>query len=53
MRRNTMEEKICVIKEKFEKTAIENWNDLIEIYRTDTRAGVQKEIEKARKKIDC
>ena len=48
-----MEEKIGSIKEKFGVTSVENLPDIIEIYKNDTRAGVQKEIEKAYKKIEA
>ncbi len=48
-----MEEKIGSIKEKFANTPVENLNSMIEKYKTDSRAGVQKEIEKACKKIQA
>ena len=48
-----MEEKIGSIKEKFAKAAIEDLVTVMERYKNDTRAGVQKEIEKACKKIEA
>ena len=48
-----MEEKIGVIKEKFAKAAIEQLNEIIQLYKEDSRASVQKEIEKANKKIEA
>ena len=48
-----MEEKIGSIKEKFASVAIEEISNLIEIYKGDLRSGVQKEIEKAYKKIEA
>ena len=48
-----MEEKIGSIKEKFSVTPVENLVTVIEMYKNDTRAGVQKEIEKAYKKIEA
>ena len=48
-----MEEKIGSIKEKFAKAAIEDLLTVMERYKNDTRAGVQKEIEKACKKIEA
>lgn len=48
-----MEEKIGSIKEKFANTSVEKLCDMIEVYKTDTRIGVQKEIEKAYKKIEA
>ena len=48
-----MEEKIGSIKEKFAHTPVEQLNSMIEIYREDLRQGVQKEIEKAYKKIEA
>ena len=48
-----MEEKIGSIKEKFANTPVEQLNSMIEIYREDLRQGVQKEIEKAYKKIEA
>ena len=48
-----MEEKIGSIKEKFANTPIEQLSSVIEIYREDLRTGVQKEIEKAYKKIEA
>lgn len=46
-----MEEKIGVIKEKFAKAALGELQSVIECYENDERNTVQKEIEKARKKI--
>ena len=46
-----MEEKIGSIKEKFASVPVEELSSLIEVYREDLRSGVQKEIEKAYKKI--
>ena len=48
-----MEEKIGIIKEKFANMPVEQLSTLIEVYREDLRAGVQKEIEKAYKKIEA
>lgn len=48
-----MEEKIGIIKEKFINAKIEELPLIIDEYRNDLRAGVQKEIEKALKKIDA
>lgn len=48
-----MEEKIGIIKEKFASAAIEELTDVIELYQSDLRSGVQKEIEKAYKKIEA
>ena len=48
-----MEEKISSIKEKFAAASIEQLESLMEIYRADSRNGVQKEIEKAYKKIEA
>ena len=48
-----MEEKIGSIKEKFANVAIEEISNLIELYKGDLRSGVQKEIEKAYKKIEA
>ena len=48
-----MEEKIGSIKEKFANTPIEQLSSVIEIYREDLRTGVQKEIEKAYKKLEA
>ena len=48
-----MEEKIGNIREKFQNTPVEELYDLIEVYKADLRLGVQKEIEKAYKKIDA
>lgn len=48
-----MEEKIGSIKEKFANASVEALSGLIELYKADLRAGVQKEIEKALKKIDA
>lgn len=48
-----MEEKIGSIKEKFSNVPVEQLSTLIEIYREDLRSGVQKEIEKAYKKIEA
>ena len=48
-----MEEKIGIIKDKFADTPIEELNSLIEVYKKDLRLGVQKEIEKAYKKIEA
>ena len=46
-----MGEKIGVIKEKFANASIEQLEEVIEIYKDDERASVQKEIERAYKKI--
>lgn len=46
-----MAEKISVIKERFANTEVEGLSLLIEEYQEDLRSGVQKEIEKARKRI--
>lgn len=46
-----MEEKVGIIKEKFANTAVEELQTVIEYYKEDTRASVQKEIEKAYKRI--
>ena len=48
-----MEEKIGIIKEKFANMPVEQLSTLIEVYREDLRSGVQKEIEKAYKKIEA
>ena len=48
-----MEEKIGVIKEKFAGAAIEQLSGMIEFYQSDNRSGVQKEIEKAHKKLEA
>ena len=48
-----MEEKIGYIKERFANTGVEELGALVEVYRADLRAGVQKEIEKALKKIEA
>ena len=48
-----MEEKIGSIKDKFAASPVENLAAVIEIYKNDTRTGVQKEIEKAHKKIEA
>ena len=48
-----MEEKIGIIKEKFAAAEIEKLPFMIEEYKADLRSGVQKEIEKALKKIDA
>lgn len=48
-----MEEKIGSIKEKFALASVENLADIIEMYKKDTRLGVQKEIDKAYKKIEA
>ena len=48
-----MEEKIGVIKEKFANAEVEKLSLIIEEYRNDLRSGVQKEIEKALKKINA
>jgi len=48
-----MEEKIGIIKERFQNTEVEQLSVLIEEYKEDSRAGVQKEIEKAQKKISA
>ena len=48
-----MEEKIGIIKEKFAAAEIEQLPSIIEVYKSDLRSGVQKEIEKALKKIDA
>ena len=47
-----MEEKISVIKEKFYHTEEIKLSALIEQYSLDERAGVKKEVEKARKKLE-
>ena len=46
-----MGEKIGVIKEKFANASIEQLEEVIALYKDDERASVQKEIEKAYKKI--
>ena len=46
-------EKINIIKEKFTNASIEQLEEVIEIYKDDERASVQKEIEKAYKKIEA
>ena len=48
-----MEEKIGSIKEKFANTKVEKLPLVIEKYKADLRTGVQKEIEKALKKIEA
>ena len=48
-----MEEKIGSIKEKFANAKVEQLPSVIEEYKSDLRAGVQKEIEKALKKIEA
>lgn len=48
-----MEEKIGIIKEKFTAATMEQLPFLIEEYKADLRIGVQKEIEKAWKKIEA
>ena len=48
-----MDEKIGSVKEKFANTPGEKLGDVIEVYRADLRSGVQKEIEKAYKKIEA
>ena len=48
-----MGEKVGVIKEKFANASIEQLEEVIEIYKDDERASVQKEIEKAYKKIEA
>lgn len=48
-----MEEKIGSIKEKFANAKVEQLPSVIEEYKLDLRAGVQKEIEKALKKIEA
>lgn len=48
-----MEEKIGIIKEKFANMPVEQLSTLIEVYREDLRSGVQREIEKAYKKIEA
>ena len=48
-----MEEKIGVVKEKFQNTETEKLCFLIEEYKMDLRTGVQKEIEKAQKRIQA
>lgn len=48
-----MEEKIGSIKEKFAAAPIEQLSSLIEVYKEDFRSGVQKEIEKAYKKMEA
>ena len=47
-----MEEKISSIKEKFQAAPVGQLNQLIEFYKADGRSGVQKEIEKACKKLE-
>ena len=44
-------EKISDIKEKFANTSVEELSGVIELYKEDERASVQKEIEKAYKKL--
>ena len=44
-------EKISIIKEKFANASIEQLEEVIELYKDDERSSVQKEIEKAYKKI--
>ena len=46
-----MGEKIGFIKEKFANASIEQLEEVIALYKDDDRASVQKEIEKANKKI--
>ena len=46
-------EKIGSVKEKFANTPVEKLGDVIEVYRADLRSGVQKEIEKAYRKIEA
>ena len=48
-----MEEKIGIIKEKFAAVPVEGLSDVIELYKSDSRAGVQKEIEKAYKRLEA
>lgn len=48
-----MEEKIGSIKEKFANAPVEKLREMIEVYTQDSRSGVQKEIEKAYKKIEA
>ena len=48
-----MEEKIGSIKIKFANTPVEDLNKIIEVYKDDARAGVQKEIERAYKKVQA
>ena len=48
-----MEEKIGIIKEKFANTPVENLYEIIKNYQQDSRASVQKEIEKAYKKMEA
>ena len=48
-----MGEKIGVIKEKFANASIEQLEEVIELYKDDERASVQKEIEKAYKKMEA
>ena len=48
-----MEEKIGIIKEKFTVATMEQLPFLIEEYKADLRIGVQKEIEKAWKKMEA
>ena len=48
-----MEEKIGSIKEKFANAKVEQLPSVIEEYKSDLRAGVQKEIEKALKKLEA
>lgn len=47
-----MVEKINEIKDRFLNSKVEELYKLIEEYKEDMRSGVQKEIEKARKRID-
>ena len=48
-----MREKIEFIKEKFAAAKIEQLPAVIEEYRADSRSGVQKEIEKAFRKMEA
>lgn len=44
-------EKIGTIKEKFTNASVEQLGEVIQLYKEDDRASVQKEIEKAYKRI--
>ena len=48
-----MEEKIGEIKQRFANTPIEMLQEVIEKYKTDSRTGVKKEIERAYKKLEA
>ena len=47
-----MNESITIIKEKFESAAFEKLEQLIAVYKEDTRAGVQRIVCRAEKKIE-